>query len=214
MKRFLLVCSLSLLGFGLMAQEEYERTMNISLAPLKAVAGTASLVYQAKLSDYLALTVPLQFSYHWPVGVSLKLFKVGTEIEETKKPISYGAGLGARFLLAGNGLNDTFYVEPRAAFSYNQLGYTIAGANIGSAFERYQLGPELRFGWDWYYDSGLYVNLGFGLGYSFFLKNDVTDIGNFESKREDKWWLKYVLPRQDALGIPVADIDFALGYSW
>lgn len=213
MKKIVFASLFSLLGLNLMAQEDYGRTMAISLAPLKAVAGTAALVYQAKLSDNFALTVPVHFSYHWPAAHAFKWLKLG-EVEETKKPISYGAGLGARFLLSGNGLNDSFYLEPRVAFSYNQFGYQFKGENLSAEFERYQLGPEFRFGWDWYYDSGLYLNLGFGAGYSFFLKNDVKESGDIDAKRTDKWAFRQAFPKKDALGMLVAGVDFAIGYAW
>lgn len=193
--------------------ENLDRTMAISVSPLAVIGGGLDVMYQVKLTDYLSLTVPANVYYPWWLSLAMK--SLGTvsagkvEIETTKTPIWWSAGLGARFLLANNGLNNTFYLEPRVSFGHAQLGYSWEGNKFEGSFMK--ITPMGRFGWDWYWDSGFYMSLGFGLGFNYIFNREI----NVPDVIKKNWVGKYIHKKLSENGfLPAADFEFKLGYSW
>ncbi len=208
---FLLLAGLSL---PLSAQDE-ERTMSLSVSPIGAILGGADLLYQVKVTDFLAITIPANFYYHWLVATAIKMVaKDNKDFSSTKAPISYAGGVGAKFLLANEGISDSFYVEPRVVFGYEQFGMKYSSANAIQKLESssYRLTPLLRIGWDWVTDSGVFITLGAGAGVNFVFNNK-TEIPD---AIEDNFAVKYLLPLpSETKKVGFAwDTEFKIGYAW
>ena len=188
--QFLLVAGLCLPAS---AQNE-ERSMVLAISPIAAIGGGVDVLYQAKMTDFLAITVPVSFYYRWGYSKTVQWLSDRTEdFSQTKAPISYSAGLGAKFLLAGRGIADSFYLEPRIIGGYNQFGAKYSSKNVEQKIEysHYHVSPMLRFGWDWVYDSGVFLTLGLGAGPKFYIKNQ----SEIPTEIADKH-IKYLLPSE------------------
>ncbi len=209
MRKHLFGCLLPLfLAFSTSARSE-ERSMVISGSILAPIAGGLDIQYQYKLTDYLSITIPGYFYYNWIASAIIKnADKQHGGFNQTIAPISAGGGVGARFLLANNGLNDTFYLEPRVKLNYGQFGFDSPLGKVES--QTLALTPTANLGWDWYYDSGFYVGLGLGIGFNYFLTNTTELPTKIEESAAVKAWL----PHEDTKVAFAWDGEFRLGYSW
>lgn len=187
-----------------------ERSMSLSANVIAPILGGADLLYQLKLTNYLALTVPGHFYYLWPVATMLGVIEKGTaeKIKQTKAPILAGGGLGARFLMAQAGLNDTFYLEPRVTLHYGQFGFDTPDGKVES--QSFALKPMGLLGWDWYFDSGFYMGLGGSIGFSYLIKNNTT----YPDKIEKNNAIKTFLPPENSRFMLAWGLDFRLGFAW
>jgi hypothetical protein len=187
-----------------------ERSMAISVSPLAPIFGGISAMYQLKMTNFLSLTLPANFYYSWWKTSAAEFLseKSKTRGDVTHMPLDISVGLGARFLLKNEGLNDTFYLEPRLMYGYEQFGYKAVDLALESKAMR--ISPLLRFGWDWYYDSGFYMSLGLGIGFSYYFNNETT----LPPKFKDNFLAKIFFPPQEK-GMRVDwDAEFKLGYAW
>lgn len=183
---------LTLFAFGAFAEQD-DRTMTFSVSPLAVLGGGIDVMYQIKMTDFLSITVPANFYYAW---LSSKLLELAAKesdasFTEQKSPYEAAIGVGARFLMAKRGLNDTFYLEPRLSLGYEQFGVTIAGNKFDS--QSMMLTPMLRFGWDWYWNSGFYMSLGWGLGANIYFNNKTVVPKEFKKN----WFVKTYFPPED-----------------
>lgn len=207
MKKIIGLLILAMSAFASFA-ENNDRTMAFSISPIAAIRGGIDVMYQLKLSHYLSLTVPANFYYSWFKSEVVSLSIIGHKsIKETKSPYDARIGVGARFLMAHKGLNDTFYLEPRLYLSYEQFGFNIDNYKFES--EALILTPMFRFGWDWYYDSGFYVSLGAGVGVNTYL-NKATKIP--KRYRNDVFASAVFPPLEGAFGI-AWEGEFKLGFA-
>lgn len=209
MKKFMLVIGLlSCMPLSLHAKHtDEDRSMAIGISPIALIFGGADLLYQVKVTRFLAITVPARFHYDW---VKAKALKVITDrysaLTQTSAPIGWSAGIGARFLLAGEALNDSFYLEPRVSLGYSQFGIAHQDTKIESA--AWKVTPMGWLGWDWFFDSGFYTGIGGGLGMNIFFKNK-TDV---PKEIRDNFILSTFFPEKK---ISLEwDLEFKIGYSW
>ena len=212
-----------LLGFFVFAffavgalAENNDRTMAFSISPIAAIFGGVDVMYQMKVTDFMSVTVPGNFYYSWGKGSLVKFMAEKTgKFEQTKAPFDAAIGLGARFLLAKHGLSDTFYVEPRVYFGYEQIGLRVGDYKIES--ETMRLTPMLKFGWDWYYDSGFYISLGAGIGMHAYFnhKQDVpADLKkNWASRTILLGWFLGIPPEDKTFSL-AAEGEFKLGFAF
>lgn len=191
------------------AKASDEKTMAIAISPLKALFLSGDMLYQYKVTDFLAITAPVKFSYSWLDKLLIEKF---AEVKANSMPISFEMGVGAKFFMGSSkqkGLDDSFYLEPRLNFNYSQLDFSSSTRKINST--TMGLNPMAMLGWDWVYDGGFFMNLEGGAGVNFFLKKDMNvDLGNkdanylvdlYVSKNDDSWKFNY-------------GIDFKLGYAF
>ena len=201
---FLLLALLASSSFA----ENNDRTMAFSISPIALLGGGIDAMYQYKLTEYLSLTVPANFYYSW-----FKTSLVGTvgtaekRVKETRSPFDAQIGVGARFLMAQKGLNDTFYLEPRLLLGYEQFGVNVGDSKFEA--ETLTLTPMLRLGWDWYFDSGFYMSLGGGVGVNTYL-NKVSKI---PSKYKDNFVVGLYFPPQNRSFSLAWEGEFKLGYA-
>lgn len=193
------------------AKASDERTMNVNASVLRLVAGELNLQYQYKLLDFMSINIPLMGAYYWPYQAVASNF-VDKGIKMNTKPWAFGAGLGVKFLAAGNGLNDTFFIEPRVSYRYEQYGFKAAVANISKEFGdiNHTIGTTLNIGWDQYWDNGLMLTTSIGVGYAWFLKRDLKVPSEISDNKLLSWWLG----EKNSPGRFVTDIDIRLGYSF
>jgi len=206
MKRYLAIVGLlSFLALPLRA--ETERTMSISASPIALIFGNLDLLYQVKLTNYLALTIPGHIAYSWAAPKVVD-WVLEEKSQQTLAPIRAGGGIGARFLLANRGLNNSFYLEPRVTINYEQFGLK----NTFGEFDtrKLSLTPMARLGYDWYFDSGFYMSLGAGLGFNYFLQNKTTP----PTSKADQTLIKYLFPEKDRRINFALDLEFKLGFAW
>lgn len=183
-----------------------DKTFSISASPISAILGSANLLFQAKLTNYLALTVPGNLGYLWMLPTLLDV-AVKEKNTYNKAPIMAGGGLGARFLLANQGLNDTFYIEPRVTLDYFQFGLKNRLGDFSA--KTLALSPMVYFGFDWYYDSGFYLNLGAGVGFKYFLKNEsIVPTG-----KENEYAIQKLFPVARNFAFDYG-VEFKIGYAW
>lgn len=194
------------------AQDE-ELTSIFAISPIGAIKGGLDVVYQMKITNFLALTVPASFYYDWtyPTAVGIMVNKTG-DFTSTKAPISYAGGLGAKFLLAGNGIADSFYIEPRISAGYTQFGvkYNAQGKEKTLSNSHVYLFPMVRFGWDWVYKTGVYLSLGLGLGPKIYFKNKTEMPNDIDEKNN----IRYMVPSEKQKIALAGDGEFKIGYAW
>jgi len=167
------------------------------------------MLYQYKVTDFLAITTPVKFSYSWLEKLLIENFM---EVKANSMPISFEVGVGAKFFMGSSkqkGLDDSFYLEPRLNFNYSQLDFSSSTRKLNST--TMGLNPMAMLGWDWVYDDGFFMNLEGGAGVNFLVKNEANiDFGNsdanyfvnsYVSKKDDTWKMAYAL-------------DFKLGYAF
>lgn len=189
--------------------ETDERTMAFSVSPIALLRGGIDVMFQIKLTDYLSLTVPANFYYSWLKANTVKwLASQSKYFKEGKSPLDGQIGVGARFLMAKQGLSDTFYVEPRISLGYEQFGVAIDNEKFES--ESMMLSPMLHFGWDWYYDSGFYASLGAGLGAHVYFNNKTT----VPKHLKDNLFVNLFFPPQDRKYGLAIEGDFKLGFAF
>lgn len=211
MKRKCLLGILAIMAaFALPTQaENSDRTMAISASPIALIGLRVDLLYQYKLLNFLALTVPGKFGYNYFYSTFIEKFEKEKLGESTIAPIDMATGVGARFLLSNTGLNNTFYIEPRLLIGYEQFGYKYGGAKIEVSSARFQ--PMLQFGWDWYWDYGLYMNLGAGVGYAFRFAQKL-EIPPKLNEFKDNALVGFFIPTTS--GTLALDGEFKVGFSW
>lgn len=213
-KIILAITMLTVLSMPVAAQDS-DRSMSVSVSPIVTIFGSADLLYQLKLTNYMSLTVPFVFSYFWPMENLINLANKENQksvVTISKAPITIKGGLGTRFTPFSQVMHDSFYLEPRINLAYSQFeaDFTDSGKLSLSSIK---LNPMLMLGWDWYWESGFLASLGGGIGYAFNLKNQsdippklaeaMKSVGgavpNFSSKSE---------------GNLAWDLEFKLGYAW
>ena len=74
--QFLLVAGLCLPAS---AQNE-ERSMVLAISPIAAIGGGVDVLYQAKMTDFLAITVPVSFYYRWGYSKRFNGFPIEPKI--------------------------------------------------------------------------------------------------------------------------------------
>jgi hypothetical protein len=186
-----------------------DRTMSISASPLSLLFGHINLLYQYKLFDYLALTIPGKFNYNYGAARLVEALSDKKNVEIVGAPFETAIGVGVRFLLNKKGLNDTFYVEPRVFLGYQQLGIKADGEIFEVKTMKIQ--PMFNFGWDWYWNHGMYVGLGFGFGYTWHINQKLTIPKALEKFKNDAG-VGFFIPVTS--GTFALDGEFKLGYSW
>jgi hypothetical protein len=182
-----------------------DRVVAIGLSPA-LVMGYIDAIFVTKITDSFALTIPCNYYDMWLVPKMLELDSSLGAVSKTKKPFSAGAGLGARFITQKKGLSDSFYLEARASFKYEQMGFDIKGSPLG--VEGMSIEPMLRLGWDWFWQSGFYMTLGGGIGYALYMKNK----REIPKSVEDNIFLLAWLPKgQDGIRW---DLEWKLGVAF
>lgn len=209
MKAYFLAVLAALSLFTAEAQANNDRTMGISASPISMFLSRFSLLYQYKVFDFLALTVPAKLNYAWYTNSLAKNLKDSKAGEITKTPLDFAVGLGGRLMLNNKGLNDSFYIEPRVWLGYEQFGLKVEN----EAFEvtTFKIEPILNFGWDWYWEHGFYMGLGFGIGYAYHFKQE-TNAPKAAEKLKESSFLGMFLPFTP--GTITGDSELKIGYSW
>lgn len=185
------------------------KMMALSISPIAPILGGLDLLYQIKVTDSLAITVPASIYYPWYLKSAVKfLADKGDNIKTTKTPLNWTTGLGAKFLVAGKGISDSFYIEPRVTIGYSQVGFEYLNEKLESS--SYKVTPMLRGGWDFVSDSGFFMTFGLGAGVNIFFNNQTT----IPSDIEDKFAIKYLLSPQSQKINFAWDGEFKIGYAW
>lgn len=205
LRGFLLMICLSLPAKA----QASDNLMALSISPIAPIFGGVDLLYQIKVTDFLAITVPGSLYYPWFLKSAVNFFvDKGVDIKTTKTPLNWATGLGAKFLIAGKGISDSFYVEPRVMLGYSQVGFAYQGKKLESSL--YRVTPLLRAGWDFVFDSGFFMTLGLGAGINIFFNNDTI----IPPDIEDKLAIKFLLsPRSQKINF-AWDGEFKIGYAW
>jgi hypothetical protein len=186
-----------------------EKTMAIAISPLQAIFLSADMLYQYKVTDFLAITAPVKFSYSWLRKVMIENF---LEVKSNSMPIAFELGVGAKFFMGSSKqtcLDDSFYLEPRLNFNYDQLDFASSTRKIKAT--TMGLNPMAMLGWDWVYDSGFFMNLEGGAGPNFLLKKDISiDLGD----KDANYFVNSILAKEDDSWKMVYALDFKLGYAF
>jgi hypothetical protein len=195
-------------------QQDYERSIALSISPIALIFGQLDTLFQAKLLDVVSLTVPFAISYSWYASKLIEIASKNpkTKLNVTKAPIALSGGLGARIYPSGKGMTDGFYLEPRAMVSYNQFGAD--GSELGKVeYSILSVGPRLNLGWDWFFDSGFYTNFGLEAGYSWIVKSDVNVTQKFKDAVGNLSALP-VFPNVGGKGKIEWGFEFKIGFAW
>lgn len=194
--------------------EEHDRSMALSISPVALIMGNADLLFQVRLTDFMALTVPAGFGYNWLLATFMGWFDKSSsgKISTTKAPISAEGGLGLRFTPFSRVFHDSFYLEPRLTAKYSQFEADLGSKKLG--WQKVTLTPAVNFGFDWYYDSGFLLSLGAGVGYAVNLdskEHHVPEALIEGFKTASRIWPTKIY---GAEGQWVWDLEFKVGYSW
>jgi hypothetical protein len=120
------------------------RGMNIYVAPLGLIFGSANVAGEFKASD--------SFS----IGPTLSYAGYSSTVGTTKTTASaFGFGVAASLYTGGMAFEDGWVLTP--AFTYVLASN---GSNKASA-----IGISAEYGYGWYWDSGFNMGLGFGIQY-------------------------------------------------
>lgn len=209
MKAYFLAVLAALSLFTAEAQANNDRTMGMSLSPIALLGARFNALYQYKLLDFLALTIPGKFSYNFGYAKVAEFLSEKSLGEQTLSPFEAAFGVGARILLNNKGLNDSFYVEPRVWLGYEQFGVKASGQQL--EFKAMKFQPMFNFGWDWYWDYGLYMGLGFGIGYAIHFNQTVNIPDEMKALKENAL-VGFFFPITP--GTLALDSEFKVGYSW
>lgn len=164
----------ALFATTILAQES-ERSMAISVSPISLPFGAVDALFQFKMANFVSLTLPANFTYFWPAATVIDWAskKSNQKLAVSKAPIIVSGGLGARFYPTAKGMTDGFYLEPRFVVSYSQFGAEMK--ELGTLnWSKVSIIPKLNLGWDWFWDSGFYMNFGAGLGYAYDVKSELS----------------------------------------
>lgn len=206
------VCLIAYTNFAYATQDS-NRNMAIAISPIQAVLLSMDLLYQYKITDFMAITTPVRFSYS---PIKAKILSKAIELFGNSKPSSsdenkvmgFSFGVGSKFFMSSPkslSLNDSFYLEPRLVFNYNKID-----VKVGSDYYRNNSSDlDLLFiiGQDWLYDSGLFMNLEGGLGAKYIIDNKI------EAKLNSAG-LKRFLGSNDTKITFAATFDFKMGYAF
>jgi hypothetical protein len=177
-----------------------ERSMAIGIDPISAILGSVSVLYQVKLNNFLALTLPLDVGYDW-------LKKVGAGARLTRAPIHFSFGVGTKFLMKRQGFVHSFYLEPRIIANYSQFGFL--GYKLYDS-KAWSLTPLFRLGFDWYFASNFFMSLGAGIGANFYVSKRDTKL----PKETDFANIRLAFPPRGRIISLALDGEFMIGASW
>jgi hypothetical protein len=195
-----------ILAFNAQAKDN-DRWMAIGVSPLAGIVGVLDINYQIKATDYLAITLPLRFGYDWYYKRLASVLLDRKESKNNIAPISFSGGIGTKFLMASNGFNDSFYLEPRLSIGYQQIGLS----GVDFEIKAWTLTPMARLGWDWFYESGFYMSLGGGAGMNWAISKK-TKYGLIEKEIIKSYG--FLLGVSDRKISPAWDLEFKIGFSW
>jgi|GEM_PF-4216561 len=123
------------------------RSMAVSLSPLQLMMMSLDAKVLFKLSDDLALTIPVVLQ-----------FVPENNIFKTKDILFTSAGAGVRYHFSGDGaLQSGFFLEGSLALGYSQITAQQSASHT-SLFLR----PTATLGYSWAFDSGFALNIAVG----------------------------------------------------
>lgn len=190
-----------------------ERKFALSVEPLKAIHGSLASVFQYKINNLMALTVPVFVGTDW---TSTRVASTLTVINNQKYDANLlfgGGGIGLRFLLNDKGLNDGFFAEPRLTLHMHKFSLTHEEVNLSSS-NRISLNPSVVAGYTWFWDNGFYLSAGLSLGMIFHMKNDVKVDDQLAQRLKDNASARRRLFANPSRFDFTWDYDVSLGYSW
>lgn len=172
--RFRACLFLALFSMGAAAQDNVSnRLVAITVSPLWALMSTLDATVAVKVTNFMAITVPGRIGYLWPLAA------IGAT---DPTPLIAKIGAGIKFMTAANGLDNSFFVEPRVTYDFMQLGVNRPGGyDFSFKGEFKTVTPTLLIGGDWYWNSGFAMGLGIGAGWSFDVGNKLDASHNGES---------------------------------
>lgn len=196
------------------AQAEKSRTMVVSANPISAAMGAFSGTFQCKLTDYLALTVPVSVGTNFMVLGWGETFSALSGEKYDSKLLFGNLGLGARFLLNNNGLNDGFFIEPGIKIGHSRYNIKKETTNLIDA-NRWTMFGTVGFGYSWFWESGFYMSphIEVGAGYHLNSKSVKVDEG-LKSRLKDHRFQKYAMWAEDSAWRPMFGGGLDIGYSW
>ena len=202
------VCLIACTNFAYATQDS-NRNMAIAISPIQAVLLSMDLLYQYKITDFMAITTPIKFSYS-PIKAKIfsKLISWSASSSDENKVMGFSFGVGSKFFMSSPkslSLNDSFYLEPRLVFNYNNTNIA-AGSNY-YANNSSDLDLLFIIGQDWLYDSGLFMNLEGGLGAKYIINNKIAHKLRFSGA-------EIFLGSHDTNIIVAATFDFKMGYAF
>lgn len=199
----------SLSGFS----ESSARTMVISAEPVKGLHGSLSALFQYKLTNFMALTVPGTFGTNWLAVGFPKTMAVITDAKYDASLLFGGGGLGARFFLNNNGLSDGFFAEPRVMVGMSKYTLNKDTTKLIDS-NRVTLSPSLLLGYSWFWDNGFYLSTGISAGFGYHVKNDIAVEEGLASRLANKYFLRNCLWADKGSFRFDYGYDVSLGFAW
>jgi hypothetical protein len=190
-----------------------ERKMVLSVEPVEAIHGSLAALFQYKLTDYMALTVPVFFGTNWPARSGIKTMAVITDENYDSSLLFGGGGLGARFFLNNNGLTDGFFAEPRVVLSHSEYALKQDDEFLVDS-KRLTILPSLLLGYSWFFNNGVYLSTGLEIGYGYHAKNQISVDKKLATRLADKSSLKHKLWADASPWRLHYDYDISLGFAW
>lgn len=169
--------------------ETSPRNMVISANAVSAVHGSASVLFQYRLTDYLALTIPGFFGTNWIANSMVSTMAVIANTKHESSLLFGGGGVGARFFVYNTGLNDGFFVEPRVVVNMSKYHLRNDTVDLIKS-NRVSLMPAVLLGYSWFWDHGFYLSTGIEIGGGFHMKNDITVENSLSERLKDKTFLR------------------------
>ncbi len=205
----LFVFMISLSAFS----ESAERRFSLSAEPLKAIHGSLASVFQYKLNNYMALSVPVFVGTDWTSTRFTSTLEVFANQIYSSSFLFGGGGVGLRFLLNNNGMNDGFFVEPRLALHAHKFAVYNEDVRLISS-QRLSLNPSVVAGYTWFWDNGFYLSAGLSLGLSFHMSNDVNVQDQLAQRLKNRASVRRKLWADTSHFLMTWDYDVSIGYSW
>lgn len=193
--------------------ETAPRKMVVSAEPVKAVHGSLGALFQRKLTNYLALTVPVFFGTDWFAHSYTGPLSAITEEKYETSYLFGGGGLGARFMLNNKGLSDGFFAEPRLVLNMSKFHLKREGETIVDS-NRLTLLPSVHLGYSWFWDTGFYLSTSLEVGYGYHVKNSVTVDKKLEKQVADNSSVKRRLWANQNPWHFHYGYDISLGFAW
>ncbi|MES2504228.1 MAG: hypothetical protein V4534_05045 [Myxococcota bacterium] len=129
-----------------------DRSMSFTLDVLQLAKLTLAGEYALRLSENVALLVPVQ------IGGQLHQTRVNN-LDNTNYSLALGTGLGARFYLTGAAMGSGFYLQPIATVAWNRA--------LSTEVDSLKVNADLLAGYSWVWHTGFTMNIAAGLDYQF-----------------------------------------------
>lgn len=199
--------------FSFASFAQTERTVLLSIDPVKAFSGTLSSSIAFKVNDGFAITVPFFGGTMWNIPAMAKGMSVFSGDNYAASLYYGGLGLGTRFLLNNNGFNDGFYVEPQVGAAYSKYKIAKDGSNLIDS-KRLTLTGMVFAGYSWFFESGLYMSPSVGVGVGYHAYNDTKIDDGVSNRLKDEKFTKYMMWAESGRFRPMFAWNLNIGYSW